>query len=239
MDLPRHYPKDIVTPQNHTIDLDNMNLTAVPAQYRNGTLDPSQVVGRLKFCDRNGTCEGGCTASLIDSRLIITARHAAVPEGKTGVFFQGYNHGDFSAKANVEHMFALPEGQSGVCRIQNDFTVMVLSEPLGDTVGSFGVRLPDAENFNKPMFSRLGYPSYLETGCEITECSENPVFESGIQLPSPYRPYDRQKMFLPPNATIQIPPDGLPADVPMPQFPCDNKTGPIVSSSLRYSFLRG
>jgi V8-like Glu-specific endopeptidase len=131
---------------------------------------PYSAVGRLVWS--NGVF---CSGALVGPRHVLTARHCLPSvSGISGIFTPGQNNGAPFGSAQVQ--LAVSQGtQSGPCNTKSDWAVVVIDQRLGQSLGYFGVKVPDRSLFDRPIFSHQGYPGdkdggarpYLQTGTKV------------------------------------------------------------------------
>lgn len=130
---------------------------------------PGAAVGRL-------TWETGavCSGVLVGPRHLLTVKHCMPSEPVSGEFAPGF---DQTAPYGTSSPWAIitVNVDPDTCGFKNDWAIIVLNERLGDEVGWFGVKLPEEEKLDKPIFSHQGYPGdrdgasrpYRQTGISI------------------------------------------------------------------------
>ncbi|KAH8179383.1 trypsin domain-containing protein [Sarocladium implicatum] len=135
------------------------------------TVFPGAAVGRITFDD--GSI---CSGALVGPRHVLTSK-SCIPQSPWGQFAPGYDQGSDKYGASSWGNIIMASIEPDSCLWKNDFALIILNERLGDTVGYFGIKLPDAEKLDKPIFSHQGYPSDLNR-------AERPYRQTGVTVHS-------------------------------------------------------
>lgn len=119
---------------------------------------PFNAVGKL-YWDNGVFCSG----ALVGPRHVLTAKHCLV-EGVPGYFAPGFDNGEPFGRGGVTNAFASGFEWGSPCGYKGDWAVLILDQRLGDQLGYFGVKLPDANLQDQPIFDHVGYPGDLDGG---------------------------------------------------------------------------
>ncbi|CAH0036289.1 unnamed protein product [Clonostachys rhizophaga] len=137
---------------------------------------PYRAVGRISWS--SGVI---CSGALVGPRHVLTARHCLPKAGDrlTGRFAPSFDEGvERAGGANIKVALAsqpVSNDRDG-CGTKFDWAVLVLDDTLGDNVGWFGVRTPQKEYFDMPVFYHMGYPGDKDGGSQPNLMTHITVF---------------------------------------------------------------
>lgn len=123
-------------------------------EHWNAAEYPYHSVGRL-YWDSGVLCSG----ALVGPRHVLTAGHCIPEQPTSGRFAPGYDDGERFGSAQVQVALSSTGQEAGSpCETKGDWAILVLDENLGDGLGYFGVKSPDASKLDQPAFYHMGYP---------------------------------------------------------------------------------
>lgn len=149
----------------------------VPSGY------PNNCIGHLVVTEPGRPSRIG-TATLVGSRVILTAAHLAPTDGNPGrwgaFFVPGYMFGN-SIVQMASWCEAYRLATVSVTDETQAFDVMVMKlyDPLGDALGFFGARTYDSDWEDESRWTLVGYPG-IAAGYQYN--GEFPTIETGIRV---------------------------------------------------------
>jgi V8-like Glu-specific endopeptidase len=138
---------------------------------------PWTCVGRIEVFE-NGVLKKLGTATLVGRRIVLTSGHMMPRDGSPGRWAIRFVPGHFDG-ISTAGMSSWTEAYRAVVTTVTDSTqdrdiaILKLYDPLGDALGSLGIKTYNDDWEDRPVWTLVGYPGSLTAG-------ERPTFQAGI-----------------------------------------------------------